>query len=145
MLDYLLSNEVTHRCIRFEKGEECIKNLDLSPDLIILDYMLPGINGLETYRTIKKRSPKVPVIVLTGHYDKKTAQQFLDEGVYDYLLKEENAVNRVRTMVEKVIDKTEEEAGMELRRIKQKKMIRTALTILFILAALAGVKWMLSQ
>ena len=139
MLDYMLTNDHTLRCIRFEKGEECIKSLELNPDMIILDYVLPGINGLETFRKIKRSKPDVPVLILTGHYDRQTAQQFLSEGVYHYMLKEENAVNKVKLIMQAAIDKKGEEEIRVKKRALWKKvgvvlLCLTALTLGIILA-----------
>nr|MBA3705929.1 response regulator [Bacteroidota bacterium] len=53
MLDYMLSKESAYRFMSFRTGEECIANLSLHPNLIILDYGLPGINGLETFKEIR--------------------------------------------------------------------------------------------
>jgi DNA-binding NtrC family response regulator len=142
MLDYMLSNEHRLRCMRFSKGEECIDNLALDPDMIILDYVLPGINGLETLKKIKMVKPAVPVIVLTGHYDDESAKEFLKEGVYDYLLKEENnSVTRVKTVVEEVIEKSILENEEQEERIASKKFRKAILSILGILAIVAGIVW----
>ncbi|MBA3285535.1 MAG: response regulator [Nitrosopumilus sp.] len=46
MLDYILTKESTHRFMRFNSGEKCIENLHLEPDIILLDYGLPGMDGL---------------------------------------------------------------------------------------------------
>ncbi|HEV7230675.1 MAG TPA: response regulator [Bacteroidia bacterium] len=145
MLDYMLSQEHKLRCIRFDKGEECIDSLKLNPDMIILDYVLPGINGLETYRKIKMTKPEVPVVILTGHYDASAAQEFLKEGVYDYMLKEENAVNTVKALVENVMDQAEEEKIQEKERWTQREVLRYTIGFIAVLAALACIAWFISH
>ncbi|MEW6201385.1 MAG: response regulator, partial [bacterium] len=51
-------------------GEEGLKKAD-SGDYaaVVLDYLLPGINGLETLERLKKQSPSMPVIFITAHGD----------------------------------------------------------------------------
>jgi len=84
MMEYMISNETTAQVRKFSSGEECIKNLNLNPDVVILDYGLPGISGIQTLMSIKKYAPDTPVIVVTGNRDKQIAEQFLTAGVYEY-------------------------------------------------------------
>ncbi len=68
-------------------GEEAIQKLELEPDVIILDIKMPGMDGHETLKEIKKLSPIVPVIMLTGHGDLPSAKEALHLGAFDYLSK----------------------------------------------------------
>ncbi|WP_316821578.1 response regulator transcription factor [Pedobacter gandavensis] len=56
-------------------------------DLIILDIMLPGINGLELCKIIKKNKPTVPIIMLTALGTTENVVNGLDNGADDYLIK----------------------------------------------------------
>ena len=56
-------------------------------DLIILDIMLPGINGLELCKIIKKEKPNVPIIMLTALGSTENVVAGLDNGADDYLIK----------------------------------------------------------
>jgi two-component system copper resistance phosphate regulon response regulator CusR len=56
-------------------------------DLIILDIMLPGINGLELCKIIKKEKPTVPIIMLTALGTTENVVNGLDNGADDYLIK----------------------------------------------------------
>lgn len=71
-------------------------------DLIILDIMLPGINGLDLCKQIKKNNPQIPVIMLTALGTTENIVTGLDNGADDYLVKpfkiaELNA--RIRTLL----------------------------------------------
>jgi len=55
--------------------------------VVILDIKMPGMNGLETLRQIKKLYPMVEVIMLTGHATGETAVEVLKAGAIDYLMK----------------------------------------------------------
>ena len=68
-------------------GEEAIDKLKENPDVVILDIKMPGMDGHQALREIKKRSPDLPVIMLTGHGAMPSARQALVEGAFDYLSK----------------------------------------------------------
>lgn len=89
MLDYILSKENTHQFIRFNSGEKCLDNIYLNPDVVILDYGLPGIDGLETLYNIKKYDAHIPVIILTGNRNLSIAKKLLDSGAFDYIYKDD--------------------------------------------------------
>ena len=69
-------------------GEEALahENLD-GHDLIIMDIRMSGLSGLETLREIKKRHPKIPVIIMTAFGTTQTAIESMKYGAYDYILK----------------------------------------------------------
>jgi DNA-binding response OmpR family regulator len=68
-------------------GEEAIEKLKENPDVVILDIKMPGMDGHQTLKEIKKRSPDLPVIMLTGHGAMPSAREALVEGAFDYLSK----------------------------------------------------------
>ena len=71
-----------------QSGEEALELYDkLSPDLVTMDILMPGMDGLETLRHMKKIAPKLPVLLLTGHASLGVAVQGMDLGAYDYMLK----------------------------------------------------------
>ncbi len=57
------------------------------PDLLIMDVRLPGINGLETFRAVRKIDSKIPVIILTAFGTTETAIEATKLGAFDYVLK----------------------------------------------------------
>jgi DNA-binding NtrC family response regulator len=69
-------------------GEEALKILEhCLPDVMVLDLKMPGIDGLEVLRRVKKRYPQVQVIIVTGHgseRDEAAARRF---GAFDHLQK----------------------------------------------------------
>lgn len=69
-------------------GYEAISIVDNEHiDVVILDVKMPGIDGLEALRVIKKNHPLVEVIILTGHASPETAVEALSLGAFDYLVK----------------------------------------------------------
>jgi DNA-binding NtrC family response regulator len=103
MMDYMLSKDNSLNIFRFKTGEECIKKLNLNPDIIILDYELPGINGMETYAQIKRINPKIPVVVISENRNMNLADQFKKEGVYEYIFKEPNSFYKLNAVVDSLL------------------------------------------
>jgi len=70
-------------------GEEALQRLKelKNIDVIILDVKMPGMDGLETLKHIKKSHSIVEVIMLTGHATVETAIDGMKLGAYDYLMK----------------------------------------------------------
>jgi len=69
-------------------GEEALRVLDdANPDLVTLDVVLPGMDGLETLRELKARAPHVPVIMLSGHGQARTIVEAMRLGASDFLRK----------------------------------------------------------
>jgi len=51
-----------------QSGEEAIKLCAvLRPDLVLVDYQMPGLNGIETTRALKVQDPTLPVVIVTGY------------------------------------------------------------------------------
>lgn len=71
-----------------ESGEEAIELLTNNTfNLVILDYMMPGMNGLAILEKIKKETPEVRVIFMTAHGDDDLAMKSLEMGADDFLHK----------------------------------------------------------
>ena len=83
--------EVGNKVTPAYSGEECLNALGKNNvDVVILDIKMPGLDGIETLREIKKRFPIVEVIMLTGHGTIETAVEGMKLGAFDYLLKPAN-------------------------------------------------------
>jgi two-component system response regulator AtoC len=69
-------------------GEDAVQTLDQSrPDLVTLDLVLPGMDGLETLKHLKERLPEVPVIMLSGHGQARSIVEAMKLGAADFLRK----------------------------------------------------------
>lgn len=82
-------------------GEEAVQLSDSQrPDIVILDYCLPRLNGLEAARAIARAHPGLPVILLTMAVTEYDIAAALDAGVRGYVLKEDAAEDLVRAVRE---------------------------------------------
>jgi len=68
-------------------GEEALNMLEQAPDIVVLDIKMPGMDGHDVLKEIKKRASEVPVIMLTGHGKEPSAREALEQGAFDYLAK----------------------------------------------------------
>ena len=57
------------------------------PDLVLMDYHLPKINGVKGVEMLRREDPEVPLIVFTIEDNQRVADQFLDAGASDFVLK----------------------------------------------------------
>ena len=106
-LHYQLSVNPEHQVEVFSSGKEFLKNINRRPDLITLDYRLPDMNGIEILRRVQKEIPGTPVIVISGQEDVDTAVGLLKEGIYDYIVKNENTKDRIWNALQHVKEKME--------------------------------------
>ena len=85
-----LSKEVVfnYQIVEAECGEDGLKLASMQPDLILLDYLLPDLTGLEFIEELKTQEYKIPpVIMLTGQGNETIAVEAMKSGVKDYLVK----------------------------------------------------------
>jgi NarL family two-component system response regulator LiaR len=72
-----------------ESGEAAVKLVtDLIPDIVLLDLIMPGMDGVETTRQIKKISPRTQVVVLTSYHEDVHIFPALKAGAISYILKD---------------------------------------------------------
>jgi len=70
-------------------GREAVRKVQqLSPDIVVMDIAMPGLNGLEGTRQIRKRFPEVKVVILTMHTDEEYILQILASGASGYVVKQ---------------------------------------------------------
>ena len=94
------------------------------PDLILLDWMLPGMTGLEICRRLRSTGDKVPIILLTAKDEVSDRVAGLDAGADDYVVKPfsvEELLARVRARIRR----TSEEGGEEILQFDNLKLNRS--------------------
>jgi CheY-like chemotaxis protein len=106
----LLSRECD--VVEAESAEEALGQLqgEAKFDLIITDKNLPGMSGLELAQKARRLDPGSRVMVMTGYPSLVTAQQAIDLGVVDYLLKPFDDIREVREKIRAVLAQPRDEA-----------------------------------
>ena len=91
-----------HRCVSAENGEEGMRLAeDETVELVLLDIMLPGLDGQEVLKRLRARRPGLPVIMLTARDELGDKVSALDSGADDYLTKPfafEELIARIRAL-----------------------------------------------
>ncbi len=69
-------------------GYEALKKIEThSPDIVLLDIWMPGMDGIDTLKEIKKNNPNLPVVMITGHGSIESAVDATKSGAFDFLEK----------------------------------------------------------
>jgi DNA-binding NtrC family response regulator len=97
--DHLTRNTL-HEIHVFTTGEECIKNLRMQPDVIILDYNLNSVqkeaaNGMAILDAIKKLNRDIPVVLFSSQDAYSVALQSINKGATQYVIKDEKAFDNI--------------------------------------------------
>lgn len=107
MLEDHLSQHPEYDVMMVSCGEECIANLAVEPNLIIMDYNMNSFNrdaanGLTTLKIIKRLKPDIPVIMLSSENNTSTLAKVLYSGAYNYVVKSEDAFEKVSVIIEEL-------------------------------------------
>lgn len=77
-----------HDVATVSAGDMALKLVGFQPfDVIITDYAMPGIDGVRFLENAQKKSPNVPIIMITGYGTPETAIEAMEKGAFDYLTK----------------------------------------------------------
>lgn len=88
----------------FFSGEECVKAVEGGelPDIVIQDYFLENMNGIDVLHKVKKLSPKSEFIFLTSHDNIEVAVNTIKFGAYDYIIKDKVTLDKVVDRIQKI-------------------------------------------
>ncbi|MFH2012411.1 MAG: response regulator [Pseudomonadota bacterium] len=78
------------------------------PDVMVLDFKMPGIDGMEVLKKVKEAYPNIEVIMLTGHGTKKDEEEARRLGIFDYMEKPvdiDSLVKRMKDAFRRKLDK----------------------------------------
>lgn len=108
----------------FATGELCIAALPHNPDVIILDYLLDGIdknamNGIETLDKIVAYNPDIPVVMLSAQDKIEVAIDCMHHTAFDYVVKSETAFMRLQKIITNIFryKKLEKELNWYMERM----------------------------
>ncbi|MDY0041618.1 MAG: response regulator [Desulforhabdus sp.] len=97
---------------RTYSGDEALAKVgEQELDVAVVDVLMPGTDGIETLREIKKVKPIMEVIMLTGHATVETAVEGMHQGAFDYLMKP----TETKDLVVKIVNAYKRKAEHEER------------------------------
>ncbi len=93
----------------FKNAEECMKEVELKPDIIILDYSYEGISGLELMKSVRQSYPEIDFIFLSGQNKIPVAIKVMKLGAADYIIKNEQAPYRLVKSIDQLLTASKKE------------------------------------
>lgn len=107
----------------FFTGEECVKAVKEGekPDVVIQDYFLEEMNGLDVLKKVRKISPGSEFVFLTNNESMEVAVNTIKYGAYDYIIKD-------KATLDKVVDRMQKIANVK-RLKRNNKQIRQAMIL----------------
>ena len=111
-------------------GREAIKAAsEVRPDIVLMDIRMPGINGIEAIKEIKKIYSDVQFVIMSAYEQFEFAKQSVELGVIDYLMKPVNKGRLISTL-RKITDKLDLEKTMEEIQLYKIEKYKKALSVL---------------
>ncbi len=127
VVSYLHSKKF-NRVESFLTGEECLNNIYKKPDIVIQDYLLDGINGIDVLKAAKKVHPEVEFIFLSGQDSVDVAINTMKFGAYDYIVKDQMALKKMVDKITKIISVQD--------LVRSNKRYKVGVTLFFIALAI---------
>jgi PAS domain S-box-containing protein len=123
-------DETAYHCLEVQDGRKGLALADSRPlDCVLLDYSLPGLNGLEVLKTLRSRHPFLPVILLTGQGNEAVAAEAIKEGAHDYLTKSPADSERLHHAIKMAVNQAALQSSIvEIKRQIQEKTLELALS-----------------
>lgn len=90
----------------FHTAEECLFELEsrINPQILIIDYFLPGMNGVEFYEKVKRSYSKIQSIILSSNTEVDLVVDLVKKGIRNYVIKDENAIESLLAIIEEKDD-----------------------------------------
>lgn len=105
LMERAIVKKLPHASVsHFKDAGACLEKLDeITPDIIITDYLLPGMNGIEFLKALKLKNNQIPVIMITGQGDETIAAYSMKLGAWDYIVKSADFFVLLPSVVEQVL------------------------------------------
>jgi len=122
ILEYHVSLNPDYEVKRFENGKSLLAALHQKPDVITLDYTLPDVSCEKLIKEIKSFNQDIPLVVVSGQEDVSTAVNLLKEGIYDYIVKDDDTKDRLWVTLKNLKEKVnlKEELNHLREEVKEK-------------------------
>jgi len=108
LLEYTFNSREGSEVLVFPSGEECIKNLHLNPDAIVLDHLFLNndntlMSGMDTLDEIRKQNSTASVIILSSQPSQELINEFYKKGATSYIAKEDYFIDSLIEAIEKIL------------------------------------------
>ena len=81
-------SDLGYAVVRAETGAAALTQIDkIAPDLVLLDYLMPGMNGIEVLQTIRKTQNDLPIVMITAYGTIDLAVEAIKAGADDFITK----------------------------------------------------------
>jgi two-component system, NtrC family, response regulator AtoC len=121
MLEYYLSLNPDYSIKKFEDAKSVLKELHEKPQVVTLDYSLPDTTGGELLKQIKELSPETQVVIISAQEDVKVALELLRMGAYDYIVKDEDAKDKLWNTISKIRENADLKSELEVLKKEVKR------------------------
>ena len=137
MLQDYLSKYSTFNVHVFNSGEDCLKNMELNPDVVFLDYNFDkagkgAMNGVDILKEIKAVKPATEVVMFSGQDRIEVAVNTMKYGAFDYIVKSESAFHRAENVIFNIIKRLKLQGEASLY---QKLTMTFGIALLFMIIA----------
>ena len=126
IVSYLKTNKFNN-VMPFYSGEDAINNLYRGPDIIIQDFLLDGMNGIDVLKKAKEQNPNIEFIFLSGQDNIDVAINTMKYGAYDYIVKDQMALKKMVNKINKIQSVN--------KLVKSNKRYRVGVILFFIVLA----------
>jgi DNA-binding response OmpR family regulator len=107
LLEYTFKSRAGIEVKTFFSGEECLENMNLKPDLVVMDHVFPAdtgqLSGLDAIREMRKADKEVSIIVLSSQEDEKLIPEFLKAGANQYISKDDYFIDALIESIEEKV------------------------------------------
>lgn len=86
----------------FNTGVECILNLKMKPSIVLLDYQMEKMNGMDILNEIKRIDPLIHVIMVSSQEKVNIALKLIENGAYSYIQKSSNDINQIDEIINRI-------------------------------------------
>jgi two-component system, NtrC family, response regulator AtoC len=90
----------------YHDAESFLADLSENPQVVTLDHSLPDMSGLELLKKVRREKPNIQFIVLSAQEDITTAVELFQNGVYDYIVKDASAMDKLWHLVHKALERS---------------------------------------
>lgn len=132
LLSYCLRHAFEARILHHPAALPALAELQNSDfDLVLLDYFLPDLNGLEVLRRCRTTHPALPVLMITGQGDERIAVEAMKLGACDYIVKGKDYITIVPLAVRRALEKAALQRQLGETESRYQRLVQNALVGIF--------------